>query len=261
MVSTTNTITNIAQTSELRCCYERPRCTNGPKSTLSKGLEISAKTAAGAYVVNCPVWNGTGKTKWRISTTFYWKHTPRYIIDWLRARMLLCIFTRPQELPSEEAVCLYGWLACPVIELRSVSHPNNKERASRSLWGDGRSCVHALRESFRGAKASPNRRTGYWYTEPSRANLRKRLWCGDIWKYASFKFTDGVLHPSWAPQNSGCKCRSPACLLETRSRSNGTRSIAPFSSMLHSSCLRTRVFRGNVRDCATLLKQGGLHLN
>ncbi len=114
--------------------------------------------------------------------------------------------------PSEEAVCLYGWLACPVTELRSVSHPNNKERASRSLWGDGRSCVHALWESFRRAKASPNRRTGYWYTVPSRANLRKRLWCGDIWKYASFKSTDGVLHPSWAPQNSGCKCCSPACL-------------------------------------------------
>ncbi len=48
---------------ELRCCYERPRCTNGLKSTLSKGLEISSKTTAGAYVVNCPVWNGTGKTK------------------------------------------------------------------------------------------------------------------------------------------------------------------------------------------------------
>ncbi len=26
-------------------------------------------------------------------------------------------------------------------------------------------------------------------------------------------------------------------------------------------CLRTRAFRGNVRDCATQLKQGGLHLD
>ncbi len=41
----------------------------------------------------------------------------------------------------------------------------------------------------------------------------------------------------------------------------GTFSIAPFSSRLHTSCLRTCLFRGNVRDCTTTLKQGGLHLN
>ncbi len=54
--------------SELRCSRGGPRCANGPKSTPSKWLEISAKTAAGACVVNCPVWKGTGKTNWRPST-------------------------------------------------------------------------------------------------------------------------------------------------------------------------------------------------
>ncbi len=135
-----------------------------------------------------------------------------------------------------------------MTELISASHLNNWERVFRSLWGDGRSCVHALRESARGPKPAQNRRTGYWYAMPSRANLRKRLWCGAIWmwKYASFKSTDatsprgecepgsvpaisfwtdacralcwwswdlessGVLHPSWPPQNSGCKSYFPA---------------------------------------------------
>ncbi len=53
-----------ALASELRCSRGGPRCANGPKSTPSKWLEISAKTAAGACVVNCPVWKGTGKTNW-----------------------------------------------------------------------------------------------------------------------------------------------------------------------------------------------------
>ncbi len=106
-------------------------------------------------------------------------------------------------------------------------------------------------EKVRRAKASSNRWIGYWYAVPSRANLRKRLWCSAIWmwKYASFKSTDAtspwgesapgsvpsissrtdacralcrcawdlasvrVLHLSWAPQNSGCKSCSPACSL------------------------------------------------
>ncbi len=143
-------------------------------------------------------------------------------------------------------------------------------------------------EKVRRAKASSNRWTGYWYAVPSRANLRKRLWCSAIWmwKYASFKSTDAtspwgesapgsvplissrtdacralcrwawdlasvrVLHLFWAPQNNGCKSCSPACSLGFV--------IAPFLSRLHSSCLRIMAFWGNVRDCDTPLKQGGV---
>ncbi len=56
-----------AMASELRCCRGRPRCTNGPKFTPFKGFKSSAKTSAGACVVNCLVWNGALKTKWRPS--------------------------------------------------------------------------------------------------------------------------------------------------------------------------------------------------
>ncbi len=56
-----------AMASELRCCHGRPRCTNGPKFTPFKGFKSSAKTSAGVCVVNCLVWNGALKTKWRPS--------------------------------------------------------------------------------------------------------------------------------------------------------------------------------------------------
>ncbi len=139
----------------------------------------------------------------------------------------------------------------------------------------GESHIRALQE-----RASYNRRTGYWYAVPSRANLRKRMWCGAIWmwKYASLSprkhlvpranlrqdlfqqnrpngrlqsallmglRSGRVIHLSWAPQNSSWKSCTP-----------GTRSIAPFMSILHSSCLRISAFRGNVSDCTMPLKQG-----
>ncbi len=142
-----------------------------------------------------------------------------------------------------------------------------------------------------GAKASPNRRTGYWYAMPSRANLWKRLWCGAIrmWKYASFKSTDatsprgdfapgsvpaisfwtdacralcwwawdlessGVLHPSWPPKNSGCKSYFPARSPEF-----------VLSLLFRAGCIALVSGPGHFEamlECTTPLKQGGLHLN
>ncbi len=41
--------------------------------------------------------------------------------------MLLRIFTHSlKNSISDGAVCLYGWLACYVTELRSTIHPNNE---------------------------------------------------------------------------------------------------------------------------------------
>ncbi len=56
-----------ATASELRCCCGKLWCANGPKSMQSKGLKSSAKTSVRACVVNCPIWNGVLKTKWRPS--------------------------------------------------------------------------------------------------------------------------------------------------------------------------------------------------
>ncbi len=87
--------------------------------------------------------------------------------------MLLRIFTHSlKNSISNGAVCLYGWLACHVTELRSAIHQNN-ENAHPARSEGGESHVRALRES--GAKASSNRRTGYWYAVPLRENLRKRM--------------------------------------------------------------------------------------
>ncbi len=63
-------------------------------------------------------------------------------------------------------------------------------RIPLALRGESAASTHF--ENVRGAKASPNGRTEYWYAVPSKANLRNRLWCGAIWmgKYASFKSTD-----------------------------------------------------------------------
>ncbi len=119
-------------------------------------------------------------------------------------------------------------------------------RIPPALRGESAASTHF--ENVRGAKASPNGRTEYWYAVFSKANLRNRLWCGAIWmwKYASFKSTDAnqsrgesapgsasaltswtdvrkalcwwvwdpklgeAPHPSWVPRSSGCKTRSPA---------------------------------------------------
>ncbi len=131
---------------------------NSPKSTPSKGLEISAKTAAGACVVNCPVWNGAGKTKWRPTAPERGERaSPPLLVEAHSqihyrlihgARMLLHISTHSLR-NSKWRSSLSIWLACPMTELRSASHPNNWECASRSLWGGGESCGHALRESAR----------------------------------------------------------------------------------------------------------------
>ncbi len=66
--------------------------------------------------------------------------------------MLLRIFTHSLK-NSKWRSSLSIWLAgVSMTELRSASHLNNWERAFRSLWWDGRSCVHALRESAWGPK-------------------------------------------------------------------------------------------------------------
>ncbi len=144
--------------------------------------------------------------------------------------MLVRIFTHSlKNLKCQSS--LYIWLAC-------VS------RDWAKIGGGGMGGVGS-------AKASSNRRTGYWYSVPSRANFRKCLGCGAIWmwRYAHFNSTDTtspqgesaprsvpaissrtdacrelcwwawdlisgrVLHLSWAPQNIGCKSCSPACSL------------------------------------------------
>ncbi len=114
----------------------------------------------------------------------------------------------------------------------------------------GESAAFRHFEKVCGAKASPNGRTEYWYAVPSKANLRKRLWCSVIWMWKSRslnpltqtsprgEFAPGsvsalsfwtdvckalcwwawdlesgrVPRPFWVPQNSGCRNRSPARL-------------------------------------------------
>ncbi len=167
--------------------------------------------------------------------------------------MLLRIFTHSLKSSiSDEAVCICGWLVCPVTELRSATYfiqIIKNTHPARSKGGERTASMHF--EKVRGNKVSSNRRTGYWYAVPSRANLRKHMWCGSIWmwKYASFKSMDAtspwgesapgsvqakssrtdacralcwwawdvvlgrVLHLSWAAQNNHWKNCTPACLL------------------------------------------------
>ncbi len=103
-------------------------------------------------------------------------------------------------------------------------------RIPLALRGESAASTHF--ENVRGAKASPNGRTEYWYAVFSKANLRNRLWCGatrgesapgsasaltswtDVRKALCWWVWDPELgeapHPSWVPRSSGCKTRSPA---------------------------------------------------
>ncbi len=187
------------------------------------------------------------------------------------------------------AACLYGWVASLGTELKSTNRPDSWERASHSLWG-GECCIHALRESTWG-QSQPERENRVLVRCASNANLRKR--CDAVLSEcestrplnprtqtsprgefapgsvsASASWTDackalcwwvwdlesgGAPRLFWGPRNSGCK---PALQLALRDFLYST-----FPSRLHTSCLRTSAFWGNVRDCTTPLKRGGLRLN
>ncbi len=114
-------------------------CSNVVMCSKLPGLKLSVEDKLAAERL---------RERWaRISTFFLSKHTPRNVIDWLGARMLLRIFTNSlTNSISDGAVCLYGWLACHVTKLRSAIHPYNENaHPARSEGGESR--VHALRES------------------------------------------------------------------------------------------------------------------
>ncbi len=111
--------------SELWCCCGRPRCANGPKSTLSKGFEISAKTAAGACVVNCQVWKGALKTKWWPSAAERGEWASPLLLVKAHSQIryrgknaLIPIHTQPQELMKLSAL----WLAGVSRDWAKISH-------------------------------------------------------------------------------------------------------------------------------------------
>ncbi len=186
---------------------------------------------------------------------------------------------------------LYGWVACPGTELKSASRPDNWGCASRSPWGGKVLHPRTLKtcagpepartgEQSIGTQCS-RRQTSETVcdavlsecenTRPSnprtQTSPRGESAPGSVSALSSWTDARKVLcwlvwdpelgeapHPSWAPRSSGCK--------KPLSNSfGGTRSTAPFSSRQPISCLRAWAFRGDVRDCTTPLKRGGLRLN
>ncbi len=95
------------------------------KSTLSKGFEISAKTAAGACVVNCQVWKGALKTKWWPSAAERGEWASPLLLVKAHSQIryrgknaLIPFHTQPQELMKLSAL----WLAGVSRDWAKISH-------------------------------------------------------------------------------------------------------------------------------------------